>query len=166
MAKKIGIKIKKFKSAYIFFSEEKSKEYKKINPSISPRELFRLIGKNWKSLANNKKRKYYDLEEKSRKYFMECKNVFPYNYNKSKVVKKPKRYRTPFMIYLHENKEKIDKSNSVTSLKLIGSTWKNMSKNKKQIYIDKSEKDKERYKLELLEYMKYISKPQKKINDK
>lgn len=163
MVKKDGSKIKKYKSAYIFFSEEKSKEYKKINPNFSQKEVFKLIGKDWKSLAKIKKKKYYDLEEKSRKQFNECKIFNPYNYNKSKIVKKPKRYRTPFMIYLHENKKKIDKSNSVPSLKSLGSTWKNMSKYKKQIYMNKSEKDKERYKQELLIYMKSISKSQKNI---
>ena len=68
------------------------------------------------------------------------------------------------MIYLHENKEKIDKNNCVKSLKSIGEMWKNISNKEKEIYIKKAEDDKERYKKELFEYIKKKDKIQKSKN--
>ena len=54
------------------------------------------------------------------------------------------------MIFLHENKAKIDKHNSVESLKNIAKIWKEMDNKNKKIYFEKAQKDKERYKKELI----------------
>ncbi len=54
------------------------------------------------------------------------------------------------MIYLHDNKDKIDKHNSVESLKIIAKTWKEMDYKDKKIYFEKAQEDKERYKNELI----------------
>ena len=58
------------------------------------------------------------------------------------------------MIYLQENKSKVDKKNCIESLKVLGQNWKNLSKIEKDIYIKKSENDKERYNKELMDYLK------------
>ena len=58
------------------------------------------------------------------------------------------------MIYLHENKSKIDKKNCINSLKNIGQNWKNLTKKERAFYIKKEEEDKKRYKNELMEYLK------------
>ena len=58
------------------------------------------------------------------------------------------------MIFLHENKNKIDKNNCIVSLKNIGKLWKKLNEDEKNIYIQKSEEDKKRYKDELVEYLK------------
>ena len=54
-------KIKKSKSAYIFFTEENIPKYKKLEPKLLLREIFRLIGKDWKKLSKKEKEKYYKL---------------------------------------------------------------------------------------------------------
>ena len=154
--------IKKYKSAYIFFTQEKIPKYKKLYPNKLFRELFKLIGEEWKNLNENLKLKYYDLEKKSKELFENNKQKVKYNYTiNQKKNKKPIRTRTPFMIYLHENKKNIDKKNCISSLKKIGEIWKNLSEKEKGIYIRKAEDDKERYKKDLFEYFKNKDKNRK-----
>ena len=70
------------------------------------------------------------------------------------------------MIYLHENKNKIDKKNCIMSLKNIGKLWKKLSEDEKNIYLRKSEEDKKRYKDELIEYLKKKDSLEKNENRK
>ena len=137
-AKTKQIKIKKYKSAYIFFTQEKIQKYKKLYPNLLYRDIFKLIGEEWKNLKENSRKKYYDLEKQSKDIFEKNKEKSNYNYSiKKKKIKKPIRNRTPFMLYLHENKEKIDKNNCVLSLKKIGEMWK-IYQIKKKKYILKN----------------------------
>ena len=157
--------IKKYKSAYMFFTQENTVKYKKKYPTLLFRDIFKIIGKDWKNLKNSEKAKYYDLEKKSKEIFEKNKQKSIYKYNKKKLnIKKPIKNRTPFMIYLHENKNKVDKNNCILSLKKIGESWRNISNVEKDIYIKKAEEDKERYKNELLEYIKNKDKNDKDKN--
>ena len=147
--------IKKYKSAYIFFTQEKTPKYKKLFPNLLLKEIFKLIGKDWKKLTQKEKDKYYELEKKSKETFNKNKEKVKYFYKPKKIeIKKPVRNRTAFMIFLHENKNKIDKNNCIVSLKNIGKLWKTLNEDEKNIYIQKSEEDKKRYKDELVEYLK------------
>ena len=147
--------IKKYKSAYIFFTQDNISKYKKLYPKISLREIFKLIGDEWNKLNEKEKVKYYELEKKSKEYFEKNKEKNNYNYKKKKIeIKKPKRFRTAFMIYLQENKSKVDKKNCIESLKDLGQQWKKLNKQEKDLYIRKSENDKQRYKKDLMDYLK------------
>ena len=159
--------IKKYKSAYIFFSQENTSKYKNLFPNLSLREIFKLIGEEWNKLNENEKEKYYELEKKSKENFEKNKEKNNYNYKKKTIdIKKPKRFRTAFMIYLHENKNKVDKKNCIESLKDLGQKWKKLNKQEKDIYIKKSENDKQRYKKDLMDYLKKKDKidKRKKLN--
>ena len=159
--------IKKYKSAYIFFTQEKTPKYKKLFPNLLLKEIFKLIGKDWKKLTQKEKIKYYELEKKSKEAFNNEKEEAKYFYKKKKIeIKKPIRNRTAFMIYLHENKNKIDKKNCIMSLKNIGKLWKKLSEDEKNIYLQKSEEDKKRYKDELIEYLKKKDSIEKNENRK
>ena len=159
--------IKKYKSAYIFFTQEKTPKYKKLFPNLLLKEIFKLIGKDWKKLTQKEKIKYYELEKKSKEAFNNEKEEAKYFYKKKKIeIKKPVRNRTAFMIYLHENKNKIDKKNCIMSLKNIGKLWKKLSEDEKNIYLRKSEEDKKRYKDELIEYLKKKDSLEKNENRK
>ena len=68
------------------------------------------------------------------------------------------------MIYLHENKNKIDKNNCIVSLRNLGQIWKKLGEKEKNKYIKKSEEDKIRYKNELMEYLKKKDKITKNKN--
>ena len=126
-----------------------------------------MIGKDWKKLTQKEKIKYYELEKKSKEAFNNEKEEAKYFYKKKKIeIKKPIRNRTAFMIYLHENKNKIDKKNCIMSLKNIGKLWKKLSEDEKNIYLQKSEEDKKRYKDELIEYLKKKDSIEKNENRK
>ena len=147
--------IKKYLSAYMFFTKEKIKKYKEIHPELLFRDIFKLIGEEWRNMKESSKKKYYDLEKKSKEIFEKEKLKANYKYTKKEIKnKKPIKNRTPFMIYLHENKNKIDKNNCILSLKKIGEKWKNISDKVKCIYVQKAKDDKERYKIELIQYLK------------
>ena len=66
------------------------------------------------------------------------------------------------MIYLHENKNKVDKKNSIESLRDLGQKWKSLNEQEKNIYIKKSENDKQRYNNELMDYLKNKDKIKKR----
>ena len=147
--------IKKYKSAYMFFTQESTSKYKEMYPQLLFRDIFKLIGEEWRNLKDDSKKKYYDLEKKAKEEFEKEKEKSSYKYIKKETkIKKPIKNRTPFMIYLHENKNKIDKNDCILSLKKIGEKWKNISNKIKYIYIKKAEEDKERYKNELIEFLK------------
>ena len=153
--KSVSSPIKKYKSAYMFFTQENVPKYKQLYPHLLLREIFKLIGKDWKQLSKEDKEKYFELEKKSKDIFNKNKEKRSYKYIKKKIkIKKPIRSRTAFMIYLHENKNKIAKDNCIESLKNLGENWKKLNKKEKDIYIKKSEEDKIRYKNELMDYLK------------
>ena len=150
----------------MFFTQENSPKYKKLYPKLLFRDIFKLIGEEWKKLNEKDKKRYFDLEKKSKEIFEKNKEKSNYNYIiKKKNLKKPIKSRTPFMIYLHESKDKIDKNNCILSLKKIGEKWRNISNVKKEIYINKANEDKIRYKNELIEYMKKRDKFDKKYKN-
>ena len=156
-------RIKKYKSAYIFFTQENTNKFKNLYPNTSLREIFKLIGQEWKKLDEKGKKKYYELEKKSKEKFEKNKEKNDYNYKKKKIdIQKPKRFRTAFMIYLHENKNKVDKKNSIESLRDLGQKWKSLNEQEKNIYIKKSENDKQRYNNELMDYLKNKDKIKKR----
>ena len=160
-------KIKKYKSAYLHFS---SAELKRIhqensNTNFPYIEIIRKIAQKWAEMPNSEKQIYKDLEQKDKDKFNTLKQTIPYTYNKSSKIKKPKRARTAFMIYLHENKGLINKESSSTivkSLKQIGLNWKNISTEEKEIYLKKEREDKERYQLEYSTYMSQLLQKKRK----
>ena len=156
--------IKKYKSAYMFFTQENAQKYKKMYPNLLFREIFKIIGTEWKNLKESSKKMYYDLEKKSKEIFEKNKEKSVYKYTKKKIkIKKPKKKRTPFMFFLKENKDKIDKTNCILSLKKIGELWKDMKEDEKEEYLQKAKEDEKRYQDELFEYLKNKDKIKKNI---
>ena len=146
-------KIKKYKTPYIFFVQEETEKMRNDKRNnLSLIEKIKIIGNKWKNLPNNIKQIYIKKSELDKEKFNKIKkeNGIQYKYKKKKgIIKKIKRFRTPFMLFLHENKDKIDKHNSVESLKNIAKIWKEMDYKNKQIYFEKAQEDKKRYKNEL-----------------
>ena len=134
-------KIKRFKSAYIFYFEKEKQRIKKEKPDIKYRELLKEIGKRWVELSAEEKKEFYELERTDKEKFTTLKQTQRYTYTATSKPKKPKRFRTAFMIFLHEKKEEIDKANVVKSLKEIGQEWKNLPNIMKQYYKEKENED-------------------------
>lgn len=151
-------KIKRFKSAYLFYFEKAKLQIKNEYPTIKYRDLLKEIGKRWIALSTEEKKEYYELERIDKEKFISLKRTQTYTYNSSTKPKKPKRFRTAFMIFLHEKKEEIDKENVVKSLKEIGQEWKNLPNIVKQYYKEKENEDKLRYQKEYSIYTERLIK--------
>ncbi len=82
--------------------------------------------------------------------------------------KKIKKYKTPYIFFVQDEIEKMRKEkqntlNIIEKMKMIGNKWKNLSNDIKQIYIKKSELDKEKFnKIKLESGIPYKYKKKKK----
>lgn len=160
------VSIKRFKSAYMYFCMENRAKFIQNNPDMKSIDITKLLGKEWKNLVN--KEPYYLLEKRDKEIFNKSKSKNKFSYKKSNKVKKPKRFRTAFMLYLKEKKEELKGNGEIIdSLKEIGRKWKLMEIKDKQEYLNKEKEDKKRYKNEYLEYIdKVIKQKETKENKK
>ena len=62
-------KIKRFKSAYIFYFEKAKQQLKHEYPTIKYRDLLKEIGKRWIALSIEEKKEYYELERIDKEKF-------------------------------------------------------------------------------------------------
>jgi hypothetical protein len=79
--------------------------------------------------------------------------------NKSKAKKDPNAPKKPlsaYMLFAKENREKIKKENSDATFgeigRKLGEAWRSIDKKNKDKFIKKSEKDKDRYNQEIVDY--------------
>ena len=130
---------------------------------------------NENNISYNFTSKYaYEFEEDYKKAKREKINkdgtyMFLYKYSgqmeqdrKGKVKKardpnEPKKYKTAFFQFLHEERDKAKKKfseckNNKELLKKLGEVWKNMSDDNKKKYVEMEKKDKEQYNIVLKEY--------------
>jgi DNA repair ATPase RecN len=72
----------------------------------------------------------------------------------------PKKARSAYMIFVRENRSLISKNNPQLSclevMKQVGEKWQGLSEVEKQLYEDKSNKDKKRYKKDLVKFEREI----------
>jgi hypothetical protein len=160
-------KFKKFRSAYILFSLDCRRELKKEFPDYSNPELTKMIAAEWKSLDITRKQVYFLKEREEKENFERKKkeNKIEYKYNKNEKMKKPVRFRTPYMFYIMDHKlflNNKDKYKNIELIKKLSDKWKSMSHEEKLPYIEKSNSDKKRYQLDWEEYIKSYFKIKKK----
>ena len=60
-AKKDPNRVKRAKSAYFFFCDDKRKEVQLANPGKSMGDISKILGKLWKEISEEDKQKYNDL---------------------------------------------------------------------------------------------------------
>jgi hypothetical protein len=160
-------KLKKFRSAYILFSLEYRKELQKKYPNHGNPELTKMIAAEWKSLDISQKQIFYLKEKEEKENFEKKKREdnIDYKYNKNEKMKKPIRFRTPYMFYIMDHKfflNNKDKYKNIELIKKLSEKWKAMTETEKLPYIDKSIADKQRYKLDWENYIKCYFKIKKK----
>ena len=67
-------KVKRAKSAYLFFCGEKREEITKEHPDKKAKEILKLLGDAWSKLNDNEKKKYQEMADKDKeRYEKECK---------------------------------------------------------------------------------------------
>ena len=140
--------IKKFKSAYIIYCGVRRPILKRQHPNLLNQEITRLIAKEWKFLNKEEKELYKKLENEGKAKFEKAKEHFEYKYKASRKLRKPVRFRTPYMFFVMKNKDRLnneEKYLNIENIRELATTWKNMSEEEKEPYIQLSKDDKERY---------------------
>jgi hypothetical protein len=161
--------IKKYKSAYILYTEERRPFIKQQYPKlINSRDITRLIAQEWKNLGDADKLKYKEKEKKEKEQFerlkMENKTI-RYTYTKYRKPRKPVRHRTPYMFFIKDKKETFKGKSNIANMTELSEQWRLMQDVEKIQYIKQSEEDKKRYKMELDIYVKtfFHLKPNKRV---
>ena len=60
---------KRPKNAFMFFQLEKQKEVREKNPDIAQKDIFKVLGDQWKALSEAKKQPYYEMNEEDKKRY-------------------------------------------------------------------------------------------------
>ncbi|XP_062994364.1 nucleolar transcription factor 1 isoform X2 [Elgaria multicarinata webbii] len=136
-------------SAMFIFSEEKRKQLQEERPELSESELTRLLARMWNDLSEKKKAKY-----KAREAAMKAQTEKKHGSDKEDRGKLPESPKTAEEIwqqsvigdYLARFKNDRGKA-----LKAMETTWNNMEKKEKLMWIKKAAEDQKRYERELSE---------------
>jgi hypothetical protein len=160
-------KIKKFKSAYIIFSEDFRRSIKSQNIKLSSQEITKKIAETWKTLSETIKNEYREKEQKGRELFEnKKKEAGTYKYKKNIKNVKPKRFRTPFMFFMMSHREHLrqnEKFKNIDMIKSLSERWNLMNEEEKKEYELLAKSDKIRYDNEMEVYINHmmIKKPKK-----
>ncbi|XP_077169783.1 nucleolar transcription factor 1 isoform X2 [Paroedura picta] len=136
-------------SAMFIFSEEKRKQLQEERPELSESELTRLLARMWNDLSEKKKAKY-----KAREASLKAQTEKKHGSDKEDRGKLPESPKTAEEIwqqsvigdYLARFKNDRGKA-----LKAMETTWNNMEKKEKLMWIKKAAEDQKRYERELSE---------------
>jgi hypothetical protein len=153
-------KIKKFKSAYILFSEDYRKKLKSENIKISSQEITKQIAENWKILSISKKNEYLLKEQFEREIFLKKKKeIGIYKYNKNHKLLKPKRFRTAFMFFMMSHREDLqheEKFKNIDMIKSLSERWNLMKEEEKREFELLAISDKLRYDNEMDLFINHV----------
>lgn len=146
---------RKWKSSYIFFCSDKRESVKKSNPDLSATEMTKKLGEMWRSLSDEKKKKYEEMSKKDKvRYESEMESYVPpegvtVEKKKKKERDGPKRPMSAYLYFCKDEREKIKeehpdmKAKDVTSE--MGARWKKLTAAQKAPYEELQKADKERY---------------------
>jgi len=151
------------KSAFSFFSSEKSAVIKKEYPTLNKNAVAEEVDKMWKGLNNEEKNKYNEMASKDEARFNEQTKAFQATtsntvYKAAKDPNKPKQAKNPFMFFNAEFSLKIRAENPDSHMtvgevaKAVSVKWQSLTDQEKQKYIDLADKDKQRHEEEMKNY--------------
>jgi high mobility group protein B2 len=146
--------VKKARTAYFFFCDEKREELKGENESLSFGAVNQKLGDMWAQLSPAAKKPYETKAEKDKARFAKEYNSAKsgaiergeFKENPMKSIKKP---RTSYLCFSTDEavrKKHAKKANDNKELmKILGEVWKGMSEKERKPYVDEAEQDKQRY---------------------
>ena len=170
---------KKATTTYFAFMSEVRSKVKEENPNLKTQELSKIMGKMWRDMDSEDKKKYEELAEKDKQRYKnemetysssdsdvevsdneekkEKKEEKETKENKKKKKKDPnapKRATTAYFYFMadirDEVKEEHPDEKPSEHTKIIGKMWRELDDKSK--YEEMNLKDKERYKKEMEEY--------------
>ncbi len=132
-----------------------------ILKTIPNNVLTKKIAFLWKSISINEKQIYFKKEKEEKEVFEMKKrdSGLNYKYKKCEKLKRPIRFRTPYMFYVKEHKYNMqnkEKFENIEYIKSISELWKKMKYDEKLNYTNLAIEDKKRYDYEYDIYMKHI----------
>uniref|UniRef100_A0A2K5RC88 High mobility group protein B3 n=1 Tax=Cebus imitator TaxID=2715852 RepID=A0A2K5RC88_CEBIM len=146
-------------SAYVFFVQMCREEHKKKNPEVPVNfaEFSKKCSERWKTMSRKEKSKLDEMIKADKvRYHQEMKDSGPATGGKKKDPNAPKRPPSGFFLFCSEFRPEIKSTNPGISIgdvaKKLGEMWNNLNDSKKQPYITKAAKLKERYEEDCAEY--------------
>ena len=151
-------KLKKSKSAYMFFSMDVRANLKKEGNQLGPNEIMKEISSLWKCLSKKEKVKYEVLaKDDKERYRLEKEELL--RTNPSEVAKnrtKNNHIKKPWSAYdffMNETYPQVKAENpdlySADILKIVSKKWKALNQNQKMVYQSKAETDKKEKRAQL-----------------
>lgn len=166
----VGNHPKKPLTSYLRFSTEQLPRFKAKHPDVKLSELMRKIGAAWRELPDEEK-KVYEADFKAEwKAYKEAMSKFKDQLTPTQLVSferegrekrlrkktsikkreltllgKPKRPRSAYNIYVSECFQESRENSSQGKLKTINESWKNLSSDERQVYIQLAKDDRIRY---------------------
>ena len=170
---------KKATTTYFAFMSEVRSKVKEENPNLKTQELSKIMGKMWRDMDSEDKKKYEELVEKDKQRYKnemetysssdsdvevsdneekkekkEKKETKENKKKKKKDPNAPKRATTAYFYFMadirDEVKEEHPDEKPSEHTKIIGKMWRELDDKSK--YEEMNLKDKERYKKEMEEY--------------
>nr|ACA57879.1 High mobility group protein B3 (predicted) [Plecturocebus moloch] len=147
-------------SAYAFFVQTCREEHKKKNPEapVNFAEFSKKCPERWKIMSGKEKSKFDEMAKADKvRYDQEMKDYGPAKGGKKKKdPNAPKRPPSGFFLFCSEFRPKIKSTNLGISIgdvaKKLGEMWNNLNDSKKQPYITKAAKLKEKYEKDVADY--------------
>lgn len=160
--------VKRARPAYQYYCNENRPNIQCENPHATFSVINKLLCEKWYTLTDKDKQGYYDLaEEDKERYEREKKEQEKLEGKTSNrnYIQKP---RTSYLCFTTDPDVRREYSEQVNGdirqlMIILGHTWKRMSNEERQPYIDMAEEDKERYKREL-DKLKAVEKGKKAVD--
>jgi hypothetical protein len=162
--------IKKYKTAYILYTMERRPVLKKQNPNIkNSRDITKQIAKEWNTMPEEIKKQYRERERHEREIFetqkRESAGASRYRYKTYKKIRKPLRWRTPYMFFVRHNKPTFKGQSNLENMASLSRQWRLMNNEEKLPFVVLSNEDKKRYLIEQNIYIRTFLhlKPSKRL---
>lgn len=128
-------------TAFMRYSSSRRSKIRQKQPQSSMIEISKIIGEEWRSLAESDKRPFHDAAAKDHEEYKIAKAA----YDESK----PKRPRTAYALFMKTNRASIAAKNPDVSprdlMKFIASEWKQLKPDEKSYYDKLAADDRERW---------------------
>lgn len=160
--------LRRSRSAWVFFASDRRAEILKSNPKLTFGEISKQLSPQWQAMSDQDKKPYYDLYIKDKQRYIDEKKALSPQLKKmlrihtrTKHLKKkgrPSAVLSAYMIFVKTQHSKITAQHPNASFlevgKIMGACWRGMNEEEKQVYVKEHQLDQERFKHEMVQYVK------------
>jgi len=156
-------------SSYMYFCKTVRPEFKAQNPQLDFAGLAKLCGQKWKELPPEQKQPFIDMQQADKNRYLaekaELKAAGELSSDEEVVEKKtkkkkgagaPKNATSAYMYFCKARRPQIAKERPDLGFpdfgKILGAEWKELDQEAKKTYYEQSQKDRDRYNIEIAEF--------------